>query len=665
MDRFSARLLAVVLVTLAGARPALADGPKAAPPAGPAATPPPPVTPGPAAEMPSEPAHELTAADVSAFLDGIVPQQLAREDIAGAAVAVVKGGQLLFARGYGFADVEKKTPVSADATLFRPGSVSKLFTWTAVMQLVERGQLDLDRDVNDYLDFRIPATYPKPVTLRSLLTHTPGFEEVLKDLAGERAETLRPLSLYLATHVPRRIFAPGTIPAYSNYGAALAGHIVERASGLPFETYVEREIFRPLGMTRSTFAQPLPPALAPLVSSAYFVASKPPRPFEVIQAGPAGALSATATDLARFMIAHLQDGRLGDARILKPETARLMHARQLGLVPDMNGMALGFYEESQSGRRIIGHAGDTLAFHSDLHLMVDDGVGFFVSYNSAGTGVVSPRTALWHAFLDRYLPWQPPAATKPAEATARVVEGSYLSSRRVDSTLFSLASYGGQVAVIATPDGRLSIDALRGPSGAPLSFEEVAPLRYRSTDGRSRIAFVRDASGRLVLVPDYPFMAFEKQPWYASRGMVLLVVMGSLVVLAVSVVLWPVAALARRHYGRPLALEPADRRLRLAVRLAAAGVVAVVAGWTVFVASGMRDLALFGSGSDGRVHALQVATAIVGAASLASLVYAYRSWRRPGAWLGTRILETVVALACIGFVWTVVRFHLLQYGPGF
>src|SRR5712691_6399647 len=118
-----------------------------------------------AAAAPATPAGtpEMTAEDVSAFLDGIMPQQLAREDIAGAVVSIVKDGKVLFARGYGYADVEKKTPVSPDNTLFRPGSISKLFTWTAVMQLVEQGKLDLDGDVNDYLDFKIPPTYPQPI----------------------------------------------------------------------------------------------------------------------------------------------------------------------------------------------------------------------------------------------------------------------------------------------------------------------------------------------------------------------------------------------------------------------------------------------------------------------------------------------------------------------
>src|SRR6266511_4214193 len=354
------------------------------------------------AEIPSG-VHQLTAQDLEAFLDGIVPLQLERDDIAGATIAVVKKGKLLFAKGYGYADYKNKKPVSADETLFRPGSTGKLFTWTAVMQLVEQGRLDLDRDVNTYLDFKIPDAFGQAITLKNLLTHTPGFEEQIKDLFTVGSESPN-LGAYLKTHIPKRIYPPGTVPAYSNYGAALAGYIVERVSGHPFNEYVEENIFKPLGMIHSTFRQPLPPTLSPSMSNRYQLASDEPNPFEVVVPFPAGSMSSTAADMARFMLAHLQDGQLGDARILRPETARLMHSRKFALDQAANAMAYGFYEESRNGHRIIGHAGDTLYFHSDLHLIPEAGLGFFVSHNSLGRGQPLPRTTMWEMFLDRYFP---------------------------------------------------------------------------------------------------------------------------------------------------------------------------------------------------------------------------------------------------------------------
>src|SRR5256714_14187266 len=183
-------------------------------------------------------AHEFTKADLEAFLDGLIPAQLQSRDIAGAVVAVVKDGQVVLSKGYGYADFAAKRPVVADQTLFRPGSISKVFTATAVMQLVEKGKLDLDRDVNDYLDFAIPKTYPDPITLCRVLTHTAGFQEQLENLFAPSAHAMHPLRDYLVAAMPARIFPPGKVPSYSNYSLTLAGYIIERISGATVAKYV-------------------------------------------------------------------------------------------------------------------------------------------------------------------------------------------------------------------------------------------------------------------------------------------------------------------------------------------------------------------------------------------------------------------------------------------
>ena len=221
------------------------------------------------------------------------------------------------------------------------------------------------------------------------------------------------------------------MPAYSNYATALAGSIEERVSGHPFDQYISENIFKPLHMDHSSFDQPLPSNLAPLMSGGYRLSSDDPQPFEVVNPFPAGSLSSSATDMAQFMMAHLQNGQLADARILKPETAQLMHSRLFGLDDGTNAMCYGFYEESRNGQRIIGHGGDTVYFHSDLHLVLQKNVGFFVSYNSAGRGDGQGRLDLWHAFLDRYYPYTPPAATSStAKDDAKAVAGTYMLSRR-------------------------------------------------------------------------------------------------------------------------------------------------------------------------------------------------------------------------------------------
>src|SRR5215468_8579702 len=327
---FRVRFAALLVANAIAISVASAEGPAPSPLL---SAPSPPPANVPAAAPQSSPRPELTKADFETFLDALIPSQLRNRNIAGAVVSVVKDGQVLFQKGYGYADVEEKKPVVPDQTLFRPGSISKLFTATAVMQLVEQGKLDLDSDVNDYLDFAIPKTYQDPVTLRQLLTHTGGFEETLKNLFVAHESEIKPLRTYLVSEMPARIFPPGKIPSYSNYGFTLAGYIVERVSGQKFERYIEKHILKPLGMNNSTYDQPLPPQLASQMSNGYLNASKKPRDFEFVQAAPAGALSTTAADMTRFMLAFLQDGAVDGVSILKPETVRQMEARQFEFHP--------------------------------------------------------------------------------------------------------------------------------------------------------------------------------------------------------------------------------------------------------------------------------------------------------------------------------------------
>src|SRR5215211_7492894 len=509
--------------------------------------------------------HELTAADVEAFLDGLVPLQIERDDIAGATISVVKDGKLLFAKGYGYADVEKKKPVLPQETLFRPGSISKLFTWTAIMQLFEQGRLDLDRDVNEYLDYKIPDAFGKPITLKHIMTHTPGFEEQIKDLF--LTDSTKPnLGQYLKTHIPKRIYPPGTVPAYSNYATAVAGYIVERVSGRPFDEYVAENILKPLNMTHSTFTQPLPSDLASLMSSGYRRGSDEAGPFEIINAFPAGSLSSSATDMAQFMIAHLADGQLGNVQILKPETTRLMHSRLFALDDRTNAMCYGFYEESRNGHRIIGHGGDTVYFHSDLHLVLDQKLGFYVSYNSAGRGDSSGRTNLWQAFLDRYYPYaETPATSATAKQDAQAVAGTYVLSRKSESSFLKTASIVSQFHVAPTGDGDIEVPQLTGTNGKPKRWQAIAPMTFLERGGHDKLIFKPDQNGGMQMVLPYPFFIGQRVG-KLQNGKLLLTVLGvSLGLMLITLILWPVTWFVRRHYDRRLNLSPSELLLRILV----------------------------------------------------------------------------------------------------
>jgi CubicO group peptidase (beta-lactamase class C family) len=617
--------------------------------------------PNPAAASPGR--QELTAIDLGAFLDGLVPMQLQREDIAGAVIALVKDGQLLFAKGYGYSDVAKKTPVTPDGTLFRPGSISKLFAWTAVMQQVERGKLDLDRDVNTYLDFKIPATYPQPITLRNLMTHTPGFEESDKNLIQQDTRHLEPLGLYLGSHIPRRIFPPGRIPAYSNYGAALAGYIVERVAGQPFNQYVEEQIFKPLGMAHSSFAQPLPAALQPLMSSGYRMASQSAQPFEVIEDAPAGALSTSASDIAHFMIAHLQDGQFNGAAILRPETAQLMHTRQMGPHPALNGMALGFYEQNRNGHRIISHGGDTIYFHSDLYLIPDVQVGLFMSYNSAGKGEIDPRAAVFEKFMDRYFPDSaPPQPTLPtAVQDAKKVAGLYLSSRRSETTILSLISAFEQLKVSANSDNTISVDWLKTFSGQPKHLREVGPLLFQDVNGSDRVAFTPDSSGHLVLALDFPVFIFQHVPWYKNTYLNSGVFFGSLGAFALALLFWPLAAGIRWHYGRKLALGLPERRARLRTRLVCLIDLAFLLAWIAYGSLAEKNLSLLSDSFDPWMRVMELLGLLGVVGTLVALYNCVMAWGNPNRWVWSKVGETLIALACLGLTWFVFQWHMLAW----
>ncbi|PYX62821.1 MAG: serine hydrolase [Acidobacteria bacterium] len=592
-------------------------------------------------------ARPMTESDIEAFLDGLVPLQLERDDIAGVAIAVVKDGKVLFAKGYGYSDVKKKTPVSVENTLFRPGSISKLFTWTAVMQLVEQGKLDLDRDVNDYLDFKIPPTYPQPITLRNIMTHTAGFGETAKDLFVPDAKDLTPLRPYLVEHMPKRIFPPGTTPAYSNYATTMAGYVVQRVSGKPFNDYINESILKPLGMQHTTFAQPLPPELKSLMSDGYQLASSPAGSFEVVQAWPAGSVSTSAMDMTRFIIAHLQDGQFNGARILKPETAELMHARQF-------------------------------AAH------------FFVSYNSAGKGEDSDRTALWEKFLDRYFPYTPPAESPVASAAqdARAVSALYMPSRRSQGNILEAVFMLGEVKVFTNADGTISADALKDFNGQAKKFQEISSLVYRDVNGQDRMAFKRDANGRLYFVMDFPFFTFQRVGWVQAKPFNYFVLGASVAILILALVLWPVAALVRRHYGRKLNLSPRQRRLRIAVRLVCVADLLFLGG-LIGLLSLLDAPGAANSHIDIWIHLLQIVGVIGAVGTVLAIYSAVHAWRATSSpvratvaaagaadagstsapasqttessWIWSKIFPTLIAVACIGITWFFVYWNLLNF----
>jgi CubicO group peptidase (beta-lactamase class C family) len=561
---------------------------------------------------------QLTAADVDSWLDGFMPYGLETGDIAGAVVVVVKDGKVLTQRGYGHADVKAGTPVDPDTTLFRPGSISKLFTWTAVMQQVQAGKLDLDRDINDYLDFKIPPAWGKPITLRNLMTHTAGFEETAKYLIATKVKDNRPLDVALKRSVPARIYAPGSMAAYSNYGASVAGYIVQRVSGEPFEAYVQRHIFAPLGMAHSSFVQPLPANLGPLLAKGYLTASGEPKAYEIIPLSPAGALSSSGADMAKFMIAHLS----ANNPLLDAKTAKLMYANANTPIPGMPSMALGFYHEDRNGLNIIGHGGDTDWFHSDLHLYLDKGVGLYMSFNSAGKDGAAHvlRQRIFDSFTNRYFPDN--AAALPTLATAaehgRVMAGNYVSSRGSLTNWLRIVGLIGQAVVAVNDDSTITVSALTNPAGVPKRWREVAPWQWQEVGGDDRLgAVVKDGHVTAFAPAGFaPIFLFVPATGGMNAGWVVPIMLAALAAMLIAALGWPIVAFTRWRYkyrstvaGRPLMLHRATR-------LTAWLMLIVACGWMGMIAALSSDVAYFDGRLDIWMRLLQLLSlgAIVGTA---------------------------------------------------
>ncbi len=483
--------------------------------------------------------HQLTSEDVNAWLDGKLPDALKNGDIPGAVVTVVKDGQVVTTRGYGWADTGASggQPVAVDpqTSLFRLASISKIPTSIAAMQLVEQGKVDLDADISAYLDFEIERRFDEPLTLRHLLTHSAGFEESIR-IAQDETD----LEAYVKTNPPVQVFAPGTTPGYSNYGMALTGYIVQRVSGQPFETYVREHVLEPAGMTTSTYEQPLPAGLTGSLGPGH-TSTGEEVPFELMGDFPAGSLTVSAPDFAAFMNAQLSRS----PKLLREETWEQMWSpglgeERLGNRAKAGEMGLGYFDLSRHGRRVVGHGGDIQGWHSQFELYPEERTGIFISYNGDGNEASNNlREDLAQGFADRYFPGKTVKASgsKDSVERARQVAGSYVPSR-VPWASFAAA----WVPTLFTATIEHTGDG--GLKDGKTQYVEVEPWVWRQVDGRSAIAAqVKD--GKVVSLSQGP--ALTLIPMTPVQQALVPVFGVCLVLLLVVTVAWPVGALRRRR----------------------------------------------------------------------------------------------------------------------
>jgi CubicO group peptidase (beta-lactamase class C family) len=600
----------------------------------------------------------LDPRDLEAFFDGAMCTTMESRHIAGAVVAVVADNRLVFSKGYGHADVKTRRKVDPENSMFRIGSISKLFTWIAVMQLVEEGKLDLETDVNRYLrDVQVPTTYREPITLKHLLTHTPGFEDRLIGLFAHKHAQVGSLASVLRAQMPMRVRPPGVLGSYSNHGTALAGHVVACVSGLPWEDYVEQRIIKPLGLQHTLVRQPPEDELPPDLTKGYKREDGlyKEQGFEYVTAAPAGGISMSAADAARFMLAYLSDGQLEGARILNPETVRRMRAPLFRHDPRIDGSCYGFMEQNRDGLRILGHGGATNWFHSLMQMLPEQKVGFFVSWNTNTSS--NSGAQVFDGFLKRYFPEPDPAPIVPAADAgerAKMLAGEYVITRHSHTSPMKLVALLSALTVSVNKDNTITISF----AGDRRRYSEVEPLVYRELEGRRRVVFREDENGRgLYLFPaDRPTLSAVRRPWYDTSLAHLGLLAVCIAVFASALVTWPAIAWSVRGLT-----SPGIRRGRLSgllscvAWLVSALAVALVGG----LACAMTDATEIGFGLTPAFKASLALTPILAFLTFVTVLGSVVAWRQ-GYWrIAGRLHYTLVALAAIGFTWFLNNWNLL------
>jgi CubicO group peptidase (beta-lactamase class C family) len=442
-------------------------------------------------------------AGLQAWVDAFVAKQMQVNNIPGAIVSIVKDGQIILSEGYGLSDIEHHRAVDSHKTLFRIASVTKMFTATAIMQLVERGNLHLDSDVRDIVDFPLHLNSSKPLRVSDLLTHRGGFENGLFGVLSNGMQEMPSLKEVLSTTMPTQVWDPGTISSYSNHGFTLLAYVIERRTGLTMAQYLQDNLFTPLGMKSTHFDQPAAPTWSDDVAVGYSTerGKLTPHPFEVVMAAGGGAISSTADDMGRFMLAQLQQGTLEGQRILSAESTAEMHKVHFSYVPGPGGMGYGFPHAQLNGHDVLWHTGALFYCYSRLVLIPDSGVGLFIAGNSDNADELQER--LFAAFMQRYFPAPAPTPASAPRAVAdprdgAAVSGIYRRSGFPITTFAAVTSLKELTTVRATDQG---ISVQRG-QGKAVDYRYVMPARYRTLDADAAdlgdIVFFKNAGGAIA-----------------------------------------------------------------------------------------------------------------------------------------------------------------------
>jgi CubicO group peptidase (beta-lactamase class C family) len=599
------------------------------------------------------------------FLDAYFAEQMAALHVPGATFALVKDGDIFLAKGYGYANIEKQIPYASNKTIFWAASIAKIFSVIEVMKLYEQDLIHLEDDVNQYLvDFQIPEDYPQPVKFRHLLTHTDGFEARIIGDAARTPADLEDLHTVVENNLPSRIATPGQFLTYGNFGTNLAGVLIEDISGIPFAAFMDANIFQPLEMHRTTFEQVLPSEWTDDLAIGYGYSDGiyEPKPFVYVNSLPQGGGRSTATDMAHFMIALLQGGRYGGARILDDDTVQLMFQQQFSAHPRIGGITYGLFEIYRNDQRLLIRDGDGWGFRSRMVLIPDQNLGFFVNYNNEDADIL--REDLVDQFLDHYFPittQESPAPRADFKERAGQFTGIYRPLQADESSFFKIALlFAQQIRVTDGKDGTLLVAPVGmgdnyGAFDGESRWVENEPLLFQRVDGVGNLAFGKDESGKI----EYLFSGqkyhgtYRKIAWYETPGLHFTLLIVSAFLFLITLILWPVRAWLKRRRG---AVPPTWPRLALlsawtvcALHLVFIAAIAVVMGNFVDVIYGVPPLLSV---------ALILPLLAVGL-TIAQLVMTVQAWRERYGSAWGRIYYTLLTVIVLAFTWWLNYWNLL------
>ena len=441
---------------------------------------------------------EYMIGDLESKLDSLITKTMESEHIPGASFIIVKDGKTLLKKGFGYTTLGKNAkPVNPDSTIFRIGSITKTFTITALLQLKDRNLIDIHKDVNQYLkSVKVPATYSEPITASNLMTHSAGFDELRGRVVYEKDQQI-PLETFLNGKLIR-LRKPGIVSAYSTFGIALAGLLVEDISGLSLEEYMKKNIWQPLGMSMTSIELPKNQDNNLSIGYEYQNGINVPQPWEWYHTFPASSINSTTADMGKYLQMHLNLGKLNNIKILNTETALSMQTQQLSVNPEVYGFAYGFYEKNQFGLKAYNHGGDMLGYSSFITFVPEINLGIFVVHHHENTNL---RDKVVSQVLE-YFGTKNVINTNPERMNNDV--SKFVGAYKWMSECYTCPDSDRQKTYELTKNDDNTL------SGFGRKFYQVEPLLFKSYDGKRIMGFSQTESGKIKYMSLGNVNAFEK-----------------------------------------------------------------------------------------------------------------------------------------------------------